>query len=46
MESSFTSHVFLSFKNNECISTMRFLLLVTLLVGMCIFDDADLGTSQ
>jgi hypothetical protein len=38
----FTSHVFLAFENNESITSMGLLLLVRLLVGMGVGNDANL----
>lgn len=39
----FTSHIFLTFENDERITSMRFLLLVGFFVGVGILDDSYLG---
>jgi hypothetical protein len=39
----FTSHIFLSLKNDEGVSSMGLLLLVRLLVRVCINNDANLN---
>ena len=44
-QAAITSHVFLALKHDEAVAAVGFLFLVSLLVGMCITDDADLCVS-
>jgi hypothetical protein len=40
---SFTSHIFLTFKDYKAVAAVRFMFFVWFLVGMCISNDADLN---
>ena len=42
---SITSHIFLALKHDEAVAAVGFLFLVSLLMGVCITDDADLSVS-